>query len=354
MTRADAPLAAPAYTVQAGEPPRDGDTIMDIWRGNLGEAGRHAGKLGWFYLACPFGMPLVQLLRHGAKPIGCCGAGPRRMLWRGNEIQAGLLVDMAVDARHRTLGPAMLLQEALMARAASRFRLLYGFPNRKSLPVVRRLGYQVLGRLPRYSRVLRHGPYLQRHLHPLLARPLGALLDLAQRARDMLRTLGDRRPLAAWVDTVDPRMDALWQASAHGNGLVAVRDSVMLRWRFDQSPLARTRYLLLMAAPGAPLLAWFACQSTASGLRICDFWSHDAATGIDRVLVHAMVHAARRTPHAAITVEYAAPAERLAGWRHAGFTERDSRPVVGAWLGEENGGTAMAAEWHLTSADEDE
>jgi hypothetical protein len=187
----------------------------------------------------------------------------------------------------------------------------------------------------------------------LLARPLGWLLDQAQRSRDGLRTLGDRRPLAVWVDQVDPRMDALWHASTRGTGLLGVRDTTLLRWRFDRSPLIRTRYLLLMTAPGAPLLAWFACQVTPSGLRVCDFWSLDAIDGIHRSLVHALVRAARRDNHAAITVEYAAPAERLAGWQHAGFSERDSRPVVGKWLGGRDD-TALAVDWHLTAADEDE
>jgi hypothetical protein len=343
------------YRTHAGDPDADRDSVIALWRGNLGEAGRHAGKFDWFYLACPFGRPLLQLLQHHPTGrIGCCAAGPRRMLWQGRELRAGVLVDMAVDARHRTLGPALLLQESLKAGAAGRFDLLYGFPNRKSLPVVRRLGYQVLGQMPRYSRVLRNAPYLARHLPAVLAHPLGWLLDRLQHARDRLRTLGDRRLHAAWADQADPRMDALWEASPHGNGMLAVRDTTFLRWRFDHSPLARTRYLLLMAAPGAPLLAWFACQTTPAGLHVRDFWSHDAIRGIDRALVHALVRAARRENHAAVTAEYAAPGKRLAGWQQAGFSKRGSRPVVGIWLGGAEGGAMLAAEWHLTAADEDE
>jgi GNAT superfamily N-acetyltransferase len=344
---------AAGYRVEAASFPHDRDAVLGIWQGNLGEPDRHAGKFDWFYLRSPFGEPIAQVLYHDGVAIGCCTAAPRRMCWQGREIRAGLLADMAVAAQHRTLGPALMLQEALMDAARDRYDLLYGFPNRKSLPVVRRLGYAVLGEMTRHSKVLRHAVYLQRHLPRWLARPLGGLLDVATALSERIRA--GRGTYAEWSDHADPRMDALWRAGTRGHGLVGVRDAAQARWRFDQSPLVRTRYLVVGDGPGAPLRAWFACQVVGAVLRVCDYWSEAGTTGIDGSLVLALVRAARREGYTSLSLEHAAAGERLAGWRRAGFVARDSQPVVGKWLGEGGPTPAeLAQDWYLTPADEDE
>ena len=94
-------------------------------------------KYDWFYLRCPFGPPLLQLLRAGSAgtAVGACGAGRRRMLWKGREIRAGVLVDLAVAREHRSLGPALMLQQGLVAAGHNELDLLYGFPNPKAAPV---------------------------------------------------------------------------------------------------------------------------------------------------------------------------------------------------------------------------
>lgn len=344
---------AGAYRVEAAEFPRDREAMLAIWRGNLGDPARHAGKFDWCYLRGPSGEPLTQLLRHEGVAIGCCSAAPRRMFWQGREIRAGLLADMAVAAQHRTLGPALMLQEALMEAAKGHYDLLYGFPNRKSLPVVRRLGYAVLGEMTRHSKVLRHAAYLERYLPRWLAVLLGGLLDAGMALSERLRVR--RGASADWSDHADPRMDALWQAGAHGQGLVGVRDAAVARWRFDQSPLVRTRYLLVGDGPRGALRAWFACQVAGTVLRICDFWSETGSAGIDGSLVLVLVRAARRLGYTSISLEHAASDERLAGWRRAGFVPRERQPVVGKWLGD--GGpcpSELARTWYLTPADEDE
>lgn len=342
------------YRTETAELPRDCGAVLAVWDGNLGDPARHAGKLDWFYLRRPFGPPLLQLLRHDGVAIGSCGVAPRRMLLHGRAIRAGLLADMAVDARHRTLGPALMLQESLLAAAAGRFDFVYGFPNRKSLPVVRRLGYAVLGEMPRHSRVLRHASYLQRRLPHWLAWPLGGLLDAAFALRDRLRMAAAPRVLATWSDQVDPRMEALWQAAPQRQGLLGVRDASMVRWRFDEMPLSHTRFLLLSDGADGPLRAWFACQVAGGMLRVCDYWCASATVGIDAALVLGLVRAARAAGHASISLEHAAGAERLAGWRRAGFVHRDSRPVVGKWLGDGPAPAGLARDWYLTAADEDE
>lgn len=347
------PVAPSPYQAVAGEPARDRDAVLSIWAGHLGQASQHAAKYEWFYRQCPFGSPLLQLLRHvpSGQWVGTCAAGPRRMLWQGEELQAGVLVDMAVLPQHRSLGPAMIAQAALMAAADARFGLLYGFPNRKSLPVVQRLGYGVLGEMHRRARVLRYRGYLPRVLAPPVAAVAGALLDAAAALAWHWRRWHTRHCRAQWSDRVDPRMDALWAASPPLAGPVTVRDCRFLAWRFDASPLVRTRYLLLADADGR-LRAWFACQAQGATLQVRDFWSHQGANGMPRDCLDALAVAAWRAGHAAVSVEFAGSEAAHRAWQAAGFSARDRRPVIGRWA--PAAGDPGIPGYHFTAADEDE
>lgn len=344
-------MNAPAYVGEAGEVARDRDVVLGIWRGNLGQDARMQAKYDWFYARCPFGAPLLRLLRHGedGSAVGAAAAGPRRLLRDGRPIQAGVLVDLAVLPEHRSLGPALMLQGELARAGGERFDLLYGFPNPKAAAVFKRVGYDRLGDIVRRARVLRHAGYLARRMPRPLAALAGFVVDRVRALADAVRA--PRESLAAsWADRADARFDALWSASPKGDGLVGVRDAAFARWRFDDSPLARTRYLLLAGTDGA-LRAWFACQVEDGVLHVRDFWSDDAATGIGHARIAALLRAARRAGHVAVSAEYAGPDARLSGWTAAGFIERGRRPVFGRWS---DGSAAAAVAIHLTSADEDE
>ncbi|HEY0229960.1 MAG TPA: hypothetical protein VGC55_01810 [Dokdonella sp.] len=345
--------ALPAYRVHDGDPAGDGDAVVAIWRGNLGQEGELARKYDWFYRRCPLGAPMLKLLRHEPSEswAGVAAIGRRRMLWQGREIRAGVLVDMAVAPQHRSLGPALLLQRSVLESGIERFDLLYGFPNRKAEAAVRRCGYSKLGDIVRYVRVLRYASYLQRKMSALAARPLGWLLDSADRLVDAWRGRAEAPLVAQWSDRVDPRMDELWNRSQHGGDLLAVRDAALLRWRFDEA-LVSFRYLMLSESLGGPLLAWFACQASGSMLQISDFWSIDSAEGIATAMVAAMLRTARKEGYSAVSFQYAGPAARVRGWLAARFVERGRRPIYGKWREAPPSGAAL--DLHLTAIDEDE
>lgn len=343
-------MKAPGYDVVAADIVRDREDALSIWRGNLGDDTRMSSKYEWFYLDCPHGKPLLATLRHRESDslVGVVGAGPRRMLWRGKPVTAGLMVDFAVDAGHRSLGPALILQRQAMALVSEHADLLYAFPNERAAPVYQRAGYRHVADTTRHARVLRHGNYLVRYLPGALAACAGKLLDMADRLRLRLRS----RPMTAeWADEASDEMDRLWAESPHGDGLVTIRDAAYLRWRFDRSPLVSTRYLLLRDADGK-LQAWFACQHRDDVLAVDDYWSSDAIAGIARDRVDALLVEARKTGCTVVWIELAETAARTTTWRKSGFVSRSSRPVFvyspGIAL------DALAADLHLTGADEDE
>ncbi len=348
------PSSPPAYAVEAARLPEDAADIVRIWNvSRLGRPGEHVPKIEWFYRQCPFGEPMVCLLRElaGGERVGISSAGPRRMVAGGRELAAGVLVDFAVHPKHRSLGPAMILQAALMEASADRFDLLYGVPNPKSLAVVKRLGYAVLGEMRRHARVLRSRRYLGRRMPGWLAALVAPPVDAAVALGLLVRRVLDRSMVISWSDRVDPRMDALWTASATGATGLAVRDCTFLRWRFDAWPMVATRYLLVAGRDGS-LRAWFACQVEAGVLHVRDFWSAAAIDGVPRDCLDALLRAARREGHDAVSVECMASDACHASWHQAGFRERGRRAVIGRW---QRGFAANPPPaLHLTAADEDQ
>lgn len=347
---------APPYMPRAGDVYRDRNEVLELRAlSDAAMAQRDARKHEWFYHRCPDGAPLLQLLDHvpSASLAGMAAAGPRRMLWHKRPLRAGVLVDLMVAPQHRSLGPAMMLHAALRDQGLQQFALLYGFPNANAVPVFKRMGYRHWGDAVRYARVVRHGDYLARRMHPLVARPLGALVDLADGVGLALRAWRGTRLEPVWTDHVDARMDELWQRSADSiQGLVTVRDQAFLRWRFDEAPGPQTQYLLLSDVTGQ-LRAWFACQADNGLLHVRDFWSQEAGSGIVRDHVEALLRAARARGHAAVSFEFAGSPQRIAGWLASGFKERERRPVFGQ-MGPDCGDIDISRELHLTSADEDE
>lgn len=347
---------SPQYAVRDGDARADRDAVLAVWRGNLGQDARMAAKYDWFYLGAPAGEPVMAVLAHvGADaPVGACSAGRRRMLRDGREIRAGVLVDLAVLPEHRSLGPALMLQQELFAAGRRALDALYGFPNPKAAPVFKRIGYRQLGEMVRHARVVRHAAYVRRRaprMPSFLASLAGAAIDFGTGLRDALRAGGGGTLRARWCDRA-PDIEALWQASPKPAALTAIRDAAHLRWRFDEAPtdaaLPPFRHLLLRDARGDA--AWFATRADAHTLHVHDAWTRDGGATPSPATVRALLRAARKAGFAAVSIELATSEARLQPWRALGFEARSRRPVFGTDFADAPGDIDL----HLTSADEDE
>ena len=346
---------SPAYVTRRGDAAVVGPTLLEVWQASgLGDPDRMRAKLAWFYAGCPFGRPVVQMLLHrpSADWVGACAVGRRRMLRDGQPVSSGVIVDLAVVPGHRSMGPALIMQQALLESALDELDMVLGFPNKKAAPLFKRLGCQPIAELVRHACPLRRARYLQRRMPAGLARLAGPLVDLPPRLRRWYRRRTAPRVHARWADSADPRMDALWAESAPGAGLCMVRDLAHARWRLDDA-LDRVRYLLLEDRPGGTLECWFAVREADGVLHVLDFWSREAAQGIEARHVGALLHAADTAGHESVSVWMAGSEAQLAGWIRNGFAARDRRPVFARFRPGQEPPASMLPVF-LTAADEDE
>jgi hypothetical protein len=348
---------APTYRNRSGDATRERASVLAVWRGNLGQDAHMAVKYDWFYAHAPAGAPLLQVLEHrdAQAPVGVCAAGRRRMVYSGRSVQAGVLVDLAVLPEHRSLGPALMLQQGLFAAGRAQLDLLYGFPNPKAAPVFKRIGYVPLAQMIRYVRVLRHGPYLRRRMLAPLAAALGPVVDAGTRLHRVRKHPRARGYRAQWHVRV-PDVQALWLQSEKPAALTALRDQAYLRWRFDDAPDSDFRHLLLRDAAAeddAVPAAWFATRGEGHTLHIHDFWCRDSGAAAREEIIAALLEAAYAAGHGAVSIELATDAQRLQGWLALGFEARSQRPLFGYWNRTLHDADSVPP-LHIVSADEDE
>lgn len=347
---------AAVYATHPGDVVRDREEILAVWQDHFGPRQIQGAKFDHFYRENRYGPPIIQLLRHvpSGALVGAIGAGPRPFLCEGRPIRAGVVAHFAVDEEHRSLGPALMLQESLIEAARGRFDLLYGLPRPNAMAVSQRAGFHVLGRLVRHARVLRHAAYLRRRMPVALALPSGLLIDIGKRLRNRVADCLSSGLTWEWVSASDQRMDVLWREALHTQALTSVRDRALLQWRFDTPPAGRAHYLLVSGKDGR-LQAWFACEERegkGGPLTVMDYWSTDAMMGIGRPLIRALIAAADRQGCNAVHLLLTAADPAMAGWWAEGFVARSEQPLIGLWLNPQRMPEEVA-QLHVTMLDQD-
>lgn len=347
--------AAPSYAALPADLSTDRSTIVSLWVSNLGHPERRQDKYDWFYLRNPAGAPHVLLARcpvENGVAIGVIGLGTRQMQLAGQPLNAGLLADFGVVAEHRTLYPAMLLQTSLRDRFLPQLGLIYGFPNPKSEPVVKRLGYAVAGAMVRYVRVLRSADYLPALLPHAVRHSLGRTADWWRHSLRRTQYAHDFSGIfAQWMDQPDVRFDALWAAQSAQSLLIGVRDSRYLAWRFEQKPWKKFRFLTLNSRSNG-LIAYAACEVIGHVLHIRDLLCHPRHPDSLVLLLDTLFRDAHSDRHTSVSFECLGPAPMLQTLLRLGMVARGQRNVMFTAAGP-NADAIRQTPWYLTSADED-
>ncbi|MBX3621810.1 MAG: GNAT family N-acetyltransferase [Rhizobacter sp.] len=339
------------YTVWPADLQADRNQVLALWRDNPLQPARVEDKYRWFYIDNPNGPTRLLLLRHGPACVGAAGMVTRRFLARGKALSAGLLTDLYVAGDHRSVMPALMLQRQMRTLGLELHDLLYGYPNDKSLPIVRRLGYREIGQgIGKYVMPLRYAAYLERRLPGGLSRLAGALLDrLVPLYFTPYKALLGRWH-GAWLETFDERFDALWQRACAHEGVIGVRDKQFLSWRFCARPSHHYRIFALSRQPGGDLEAYAVCEALAEVFHIRDLLVSPQSPDALRVLVHRLARHAHAQGFVRLSFECMASPSFASTLRGAGLFERERMPIV-VHVPAATEATIGGLDWYLTAAD---
>src|SRR5690349_5966599 len=121
------------------------DAVLSLWSRNMTSLA--PSRFDWMYQQNTDGQAHCCLARDRAgHVIGAAALFPKRFVLNRRPVMAGIAGDLIVDARHRGVGPALLLQRALLASArAAKWQFVYGYPSPTALAVQRRAGFRVMG-----------------------------------------------------------------------------------------------------------------------------------------------------------------------------------------------------------------
>jgi len=250
-----------------------------------------AEKLHWFYEQNPCGPAWCALARKADDPqvIGVLAVFPRRVMVGERELMAGITGDFAVHKSHRVLGPAVMLQKAAVALCAQgRLDFLYGYPNRSSHPVQKRVGFQILGDSLRLVRVLRSSEYVARRIKPRsLANLVSGPIDLAMKLSARETRHGTSRKYDFEVlSEPDDRFDRLWSDSMAWRKQLVVgeRSSEFLKWRFTDCPNRDYRFFAAKSIKSDRLAGYIVYTVEEGEVTVVDLLAADGGADLEGLL----------------------------------------------------------------------
>ncbi len=343
-----------SYTVAECDPQGQRGSILELWRRNLPDAPEH--RYAWLYGAGP---ATAWLLKSGTgSVVGAAGLMRRELQLAGRRVRAGQAIDLNVDQSHRSIGPALSLQRALVAAVKEgRFDLIYALPNAKSEPVLRRVGYRPLGTLQRWARPLASDAPFKRWLRQKgLRKATSAVVDsfLYLNSPEAFY----RRPAGLRVhvtDRFDARFDGLWERAAPQFQVIGERTSAYLNWRFCQCPQVRHRVFYLASADDE-LLAYLVYSPGEKTAYVSDFLFNEPDK-LDLLLIE-FLRQMRRQKAEVVATSFLGSHVVGRRLKRLGFWMRPSDWKAMLYvdrqrLGPEAEGLGDAESWFLTRADVD-
>jgi hypothetical protein len=344
------------YKVRGTEIGKVGADLTRLWRENLQWSFDAMEKYRWYYLDNPQGKGAAFLLDvdDGSEPVGAVGLGVRRFAVLGKNALGTIFVDLAVDRRHRTLFPAMMLQRAARRHSQQNFDFAFGFPNDSAVGVFVKMGYRRTVRMKRLVRVLRHTSYVERVVPSAALAGLGGMmLDGLSRLRDLFQTVSGAAPVELqWVDDVDERFDQLWETARLSYPVVGYRGADFVRWRLLQSPARRCRLATLVHRHTGELQAYAAVARDDQVADLVDIFGQPESLFVLLLLLGPELRAAG---FESASMRIGAPVWITDLLGRVGFQVREvGNALVVDALQHPAGATVLDPDsWFLTEADED-
>jgi hypothetical protein len=316
------------YTVEQIDV-RDRNAVVlayeSAWAGDGEPPVEIGARYHWLYAGNPAGhAELLGLRTSSGQSVGMLAVVPRRFWVDDTPFTLGLLCDFIVHRGHRTLMPALLLQRAAREVADRIGSGTYAIPNDKSLPVIHRLGGNVVRRRPRFARVMRSHYYFVRR-SATLARIASRPMDAAAAAWDFV--VANLRPWlhAEWLTAFDDRFDDLWRRTQRTN-CIGERSSEYLSWRFGKEPGGHNETLGVFDRRTGVLMAYSVGSRTGRTFEMRDFLCCLDSTG-QMVCLALMMRHIRRLDIDSVSFRLYSEQNLAACFNRMGFRAREFESV---------------------------
>ncbi len=226
------------YKINIADLERDQDSILALWLRNFSTIDKI--RYQWLYLRNQAGQPVCFLLKSPEQEvIGLNGLIHRKIKIQNNKSVAGHAIDLLVDKKYRTVGPALQLQRSLIQQIRKQnIPLIFGFPLPAAQLILRRVGYQDLGIRERWVKPLYSYHILKKEIFSqYLTKIITNMIDVGIRIKS--KEIFYRRPKGIQINenlVFDKRFDILWNEASNQFNVIGERTSEYLQWRFKQAP----------------------------------------------------------------------------------------------------------------------
>jgi hypothetical protein len=264
---------------------------------------------------------------EAGRTIGIAAAFPRQVWLDRKPRQAWILGDFSIAANSRSLGPALLLQRASLRSLAKKEEpIWYDFPSRSMMAIYRRLGIQVLGNHVRYVRLMRIDGKVQSYItNRPLARGLSVIGNMALRHYQKPHSPVCDVEVGLHEGTFGEEFTEFDSLSANQPHIRGRRTADYLNWRYLRNPLHR--YRVVVAKRGRKLLGYAVVEVGGSEWTLTDLQAVEESTTVP-VILASIEHLARLANIDRIAAPITEGASLVAHLRRAGFSPRESVPVV--------------------------
>lgn len=319
------------YKVQEADIQNTKDTSVELFYDNFNRKHDFGLKYDWLYVNNPSGESHIYHMTEMSDEnvIGFqCISG--RTFTNGTlNISAGLYTNFAVDKKHRSLGPGLFLMKEVNKQSLNHYDILFGFPNKNSLPIFKRAGYDLSSQITRLNKPLRTSYIIKKYKSRYFPIFTGFFLDLAIRSYDYLTflLLGNNIEFQ-YIERFTDEHDQLWQDVVSNNSIIMCkRDKDYLNWRFTENKDRDYKIINARSRKSDKLIGYIVCYFKENHCYIVDLLCCNFNREI-KPLLSAFINNVKKSKPYSISLEYHGSLPAFKNLRSLGFFERDSNPVI--------------------------
>lgn len=315
---------------------KDHREMIEILDRNIPGADQEA-HFRWRHQCNPAGPGWSWILRNGSRDsiVAMASVFPRKMYVAGKATLCGRVGEFVIDASHRSLGPAVLLQRATFGPVDSgRLALCYDCPpHDRGMSTFVRLGMRPNCEVHRYAFALRSDEILARRLGSgLWTKPVVAGANLLLKMRT-----GSRRPLGLEISHFDKIFDEefsrLDSSLSSSTSIRASRSAEDLNWSYRSHPVWKFR--TLVARRTGELQAFLTYMLLHNRVSVVDIFGRDIPqAGLE--LLETLIDLCRHQNMSGVEA-YCSDASELAPLvRRIGFRRRERAARIVAYTTHDN------------------